>query len=97
MGIYPVTVRVKPYRGSDSKKLEKLREKIRFAKSLEEHINSEMNGKDVHKFTYAFMEFKLAIPKEIIRELLSTIDGGSNGVTVCTKEYWKINFSDNIA
>ena len=97
MGIYPVTVRVKPYRGSDSKKLEKLREKIHFAKILEEHINSKMKDKEIHKFTYGFMSSELAIPKEIISELLSTIDGGSNGVTVCTKEHWKKNFSENNA
>lgn len=69
-------------------------EKLQAAKVLEEYINERMKGKEVLKFTYGFMESELHIPKDIIRELLSTIDGGSNGVTVCTKEYWKTNFGN---
>jgi hypothetical protein len=93
MGIYPVSVTVKPYRGSDKRKREKYMEKVRLAKKLEEYINTEMEGNEVKKFTYGFIAIDFGVSEAIVRELLSTIDGGHNGVTVCTSAYWDKYFS----
>jgi hypothetical protein len=83
---YPVSILVKPYRGSNQRKREIFTEEVQIAKRLEKYLNDKMDGSAEDRITliYGYIAVDLGIPPETIVELLAGV-GGNNGIQV-----WKI-------
>lgn len=87
---YPVSVPTGHYRGSNARKINALREDSRICKRVEEYINlkmSELPNDCVHVFKSDFIAFDLGEHQDSVRDIVTRIDGGHNGVTVYKGDY----------
>jgi hypothetical protein len=85
MMVYPVSVPHVNYRGSDTKKRNKNLDYNRIASKVEDYLNSELNRRPDDSVN-VYMSYSVASAigenDEIVRRIISSIDGGSNGVTI---------------
>lgn len=83
---YPVQVERSPYRGSDPKKLLEQFDYNSDAKTLEDHINSKIQGGRTGLFTYSELAFELGLDRARVRQILYPQCGGDSGFTVAPRD-----------
>ena len=81
---YPIHVSSPGYRGANQRKLREIRELASVAKKLEGHINRAVEDGDCgsFEFSYSRLASDLNVPRDDVKKLLMSVDGGHNGVTV---------------
>ncbi len=79
---YPISVHAKPYHGKNQKRINEFHREVRAAKRIKDHINSEMEDRELHVFTYAQIAVDTGLSRDIVRKLLFAVDGGHTGITV---------------
>lgn len=87
---YPISVPSDQYRGANARKQEKIRQRNTIASRIETYINAEMAPLPencVHVFYSDMIAIELREDKDIVREIVFTIDCGHNGVTVYKGDY----------
>ena len=84
MPTYPIRVPRDMYRGSDARKTRKRQEFNALAERLERHVNDEFVrlGEPTQVFIYAAIASELGLDVERVRDVLSGVDAGYNGITV---------------
>lgn len=84
MPAYPIRVPRDNYRGSDARKTRKRQEFNALAERLERYVNDEFlkRGEATQVFIYASIASELRLDVERVREVLSGVDAGYNGITV---------------
>jgi len=83
---YPVSIPVKPYRGSEQRKRNAHIEKVQIAKRLAKYLNDQMEASSEDRITlmYGNIAVDLGIPSETIADLLAGV-GGHNAIPI-----WKV-------
>lgn len=78
MARYPVTVPISP------KLVKKLSQPIahEIARKIGRYMNEQVKDAPGISLTYGEISAELGISKEIVREFLFPVDGGSNGITI---------------
>lgn len=88
---HPVTVSGYRYRGSDARKQAKAAEYDRVASKVETYLRDAMEKLPKEHCVQMFISFTVAYAigeqPELVREIISGIDGGSNGVTLWKGDY----------
>lgn len=82
---YPVSVPWKDYRGADAKKRTKIANYNRIANKISAYLNDDLSKSpdDYVKVYYSSSVARdLNEDAEIVRAIIMSIDGGSNGVTI---------------
>ncbi|HUU53117.1 MAG TPA: hypothetical protein VMW44_00585 [Candidatus Bathyarchaeia archaeon] len=84
MVTYPVHVHGKTYRGKKDKLKQEAIEYNRLAGELESYINKKVDESDEYELIiiYDSIAAKLHLPLDLVREILYSVDGGDNGITV---------------
>lgn len=84
MPLFPIRVPLSTYGGRDPAKLRKAGEFNLLAAKLEAYVNETFakSDQDVLQFTYAEIARDLHLDVEEVRDVLSGVDAGHNGLTV---------------
>jgi hypothetical protein len=84
MVTYPVHVQKKTYRGKKDKLKQEASEYNRLAGELESYINKKVAESDEYELIiiYDSIAASLHLPLDLVREILYSVDGGDNGITV---------------
>lgn len=87
---FPVRVPRDRYRGSEPRRSRKRDEYNRVAQRVEDYLNADLAKEPEHTVksyvSYA-IAFDLKENQEFVREVVSGIDAGSNGVTICKGDF----------
>lgn len=84
MVTYPVHVQRKAYRGKKDKLKQEAIEYNRLAGELESYINKKVEESDEDELIiiYDSIAAKLHLSLDLVSEILYSVDGGDNGITV---------------
>ncbi|MEX6633419.1 dimerization/docking domain-containing protein [Hyphococcus lacteus] len=92
MRTYPISVSWHPYHGNNEAKKRKAREYNRVAARVEQFLNNDLRSKPdntIHQYLSDIVAIDLGEDRDIVRSVVSSIDGGSNGVTIVKGDYEK--------
>lgn len=87
---YPVSVPMKSYRGSDARKRSKVSELNRLAQRVEEYLNTDLAAKPddtIHVYSSYSVASDIGADFETVRDIIFSLDCGSNGVTIFKGDY----------
>jgi len=92
MKAYPITVHHKLYRGADPKKRAKMMDYNRIAGRVQAYLNNYL-AKQPDNFVGSFFSFFIASEigesSDIVHDIISSTDGGSNGITIVKGDFDK--------
>lgn len=84
MTSYPIHVQRDHYRGRDPRRRERQRRHNEVAQICERYLNEKIATSPANVQTYLYYQVArdLRLPLEEVREVLFSVDGGHNGLTV---------------
>lgn len=77
-----LSIQVRPYGGKDPKKRAEYINRISLARHIEQFIVDYMKGRTSAIVTYRAVAEAIGCSREVARELLQTVGGGENGITL---------------
>jgi len=90
MKCYPISVIRKSYRGSDARRRVKVQEYNRIAAKVEDHLNADL-AKQADDSVTTYLTYHIAADvgedREIVHDIVYSIDCGANGVTLYKGNY----------
>jgi hypothetical protein len=84
MPVYPFHVPRSRYRGNNPRLLRKAQRHNEIARACEDYLNRKVTGQrdDVQIYIYGFMARDLGLTTDEVRDVMSPVDCGHNGITI---------------
>jgi hypothetical protein len=83
----PIRVRPNPYKGTDRRRLDRLRREASAADQLEAYINARVPIDGCETFVYGELSVTLRLDEDLVADLLAGAGGGNTGIRVWGRTY----------